>query len=317
MLTIPPPPDAVLVELGPLTVRYYGVLIAVGVVLAIVLTRRRYAAAGGDPDLVERVALWGVLAGLVGARLGWTSTNLEQITADPLSVFAIWEGGLAFFGGLTLGVIAALLVLRRSGASLPRFADAAAPAIPLAQAVGRWGNYFNEELFGTPTDLPWALELGGVRGVYEPGTTVHPAFLYESVANLVLVGLIIWLGRRGWVRTGGLIFVYAIGYGALRFAIEQLRIDSNWEPFGMAINAWVALAVFLAGVVALVWWQRRGPGPARPATAGSGAGRARGDAGSGDRTGDAADARVAGSRADGAGEAESSGDPTSAGDDTG
>lgn len=270
LAAIPPPPDAVLFELGPLTARYYGVLIALGVVLAIVLTRRRYAAMGGEPDLVERVALWGVLAGLVGARLAWVSTNLDHLADEPLSIVAIWEGGLAFFGGLTVGVIVALLVLRRAGAGLPTFADAAAPAIPLAQAVGRWGNYFNEELFGTPTDLPWALELGSVQTVYEPGTLVHPAFLYESLANLVLVGVIVWVGRRGWVRRGGLVFVYAMGYGLARFAIEQVRIDSNWEPFGMAINAWVALAVFLAGLVALVWWQRREPA-GTAATSGGGA----------------------------------------------
>lgn len=270
MLTIPPPPAAVLFELGPLTVRYYGVLIALGVVLAILLARRRYAARGGNPDVVEQVALWGVLAGLVGARLAWASTNLDLIVEDPLSVFAIWEGGLAFFGGLTLGVIAALLVLRRSDAALGAFADAAAPAIPLAQAVGRWGNYFNEELFGTPTDLPWALELSSLQAVYEPGTTVHPAFLYESLANLALVLVIVWIGRRGWVRAGGLLFVYAIGYGVVRFAVEQVRIDSNWEPMGMAINAWVALGVLVAGVVALVWWQRRASAGFTPATAAAG-----------------------------------------------
>jgi prolipoprotein diacylglyceryl transferase len=264
LAAIPPPPDNA-IELGPLTIRFYGILIALGVVVAIVVTRRRYAARGGDPELVDRVALWGVIAGIVGARLGWVSTNLDRVIDSPLRIVAIWEGGLAFFGGLVLGVLVTLYVLRRSRADLPAFLDAAAPAVPLAHAIGRWGNYFNEELFGTPTDLPWALELGAGQTVHEPGTLVHPTFLYESLANLALALVLMWLGRRALLRAGGLVFVYLMGYGIIRVLNEQLRIDANWEPFGMAINAWNALGILLLGVVGLVWWQRGAPTRRRPA----------------------------------------------------
>ncbi len=288
LATIPPPPDNA-IELGPLTIHFYGILIAVGVLVAILLARRRYAARGGNPDLVDTVALWGVIAALIGARLGWVSTNLDRVLEGPWwSVFAIWEGGLAFFGGLLLGTIVALLVLRRAKGDVPAFVDAAAPAIPLAQAIGRWGNYFNQELFGTPTDLPWALEIEQGGQIVD---TVHPAFLYESLANLVLVVVLLWLSRRALLRPGGLIFVYAIGYGLIRSLTEQIRIDSNWEPLGMAINAWWAIGVLLLGVVGLVWWQRGGPRGAdrrahdrsatgaRPAETPRGEGAPSGDAG--------------------------------------
>lgn len=254
LATIPPPPNDA-IELGPLTIHFYGILIAAGVLVAIVVARRRYAARDGNPDLVDTVALWGVIAALVGARLGWASTNFDLILDRPWSIFAVWEGGLAFFGGLLLGTIAVLLVLRRLGGDVPAFVDAAAPAIPLAQAIGRWGNYFNQELFGTSTDLPWALEIEQGGQIVD---TVHPAFLYESLANVVLALVIIWLGRRAWIRPGGLIFVYAMGYGLIRALNEQLRVDANWEPFGMAINAWWALGILLLGIVGLVWVQRRG-----------------------------------------------------------
>lgn len=287
LATIPPPPDNA-IELGPLTIHFYGILIAAGVLVAIVLTRRRYAARGGNPDLVDTVALWGVIAALIGARLGWVSTNLDLVRDRPWSVVAVWEGGLAFFGGLLLGTVVVLLVLRRLNADLPAFVDAAAPAIPLAQAIGRWGNYFNQELFGTPTDLPWALEIEQGGQIVD---TVHPAFLYESLANLVLALVLLWVGRRGWVRSGGLIFGYALGYGLIRFLNEQIRVDANWEPFGMAINAWWALGVLLLGIVGLVWRQRRGDAAvtadahdgagasAAPETAERGEGAASGDAG--------------------------------------
>lgn len=286
LATIPPPPtDAI--ELGPLTIHFYGILIAAGVLVAIVVTRRRYAARGGNPDLVDTVALWGVIAALIGARLGWASTNLDLILDRPWSIFAIWEGGLAFFGGLLLGTVVVLLVLRRLRGKVPAFVDAAAPAVPLAQAIGRWGNYFNQELFGTPTDLPWALEIEQGGQIVE---TVHPAFLYESLANLVLALVLLWISHRGWVRSGGLIFGYAIGYGLIRFLNEQLRVDANWEPFGMAINAWWALGVLLLGIAGLVWRQRRGrPAVDADAHDGVATGAASGDAerGEGAPSGDA------------------------------
>ncbi len=251
LAAIPPPPGNAF-DLGPLTLRYYGVAVALGVLAAILLARRRYAARGGDPETVDAVALWAVVAGLLGARLAWVSTNLDQVIERPIAVIAIWEGGLAFFGGLLLGGLAAVWQLRRRRASIADFADAVAPAIPLGQAIGRWGNYFNEELYGTATDLPWALELS-------TGELVHPTFLYEMLGNLVIVAVLLAIGRRGVVHPGGLLLVYGIGYGLLRFSLEFIRTDGNIFILGLSGNTYTAAGVLLASVVALVWWQRTTP----------------------------------------------------------
>lgn len=255
LATIPSPPSNA-VEIGPLTVHFYGLAIAIGVLLAVWLLRRRYAAAGGDPDLADRTAGWAVLAGLLGARLAYISTNLDRFFPErPWAVLFVWEGGLAFFGGLTLGALTALWYLRRNGARLPEFLDAGAPCIPLAHAIGRWGNYFNQELYGTPTDLPWGLEIDR-----EPGP-VHPTFLYESLANIVLVGVLIWLGRTGRLARGSLIFVYLMGYGTVRFLLELIRTDTEFRLLGISRNGYVAVLIVTIGLVGLFWWNRRG-GPA-------------------------------------------------------
>lgn len=247
---IPPPPGNVL-EIGPLTVHYYGIAIAIGVVLAVLLLRRRYSALGGDPDLADRTAVWGVGIGFLGGRLAYVSTHLDRFVDRPWAILFIWEGGLAFFGGLTLGTLAVLWYLRRNGADVWTFGDAAAPGIPLAHAIGRWGNYFNEELYGTPTDLPW-----GLRVTHEP-QPVHPTFLYESLANLVLFGLLLLASRSGRIRRGGLIFCYLAGYGAIRFLTELLRTDTTFRVFGLSRNAYVALAIVVIGLVGLRWRQRQ------------------------------------------------------------
>ncbi|HVM00271.1 MAG TPA: prolipoprotein diacylglyceryl transferase [Egibacteraceae bacterium] len=248
--TIPSPTDNAL-EIGPLTLHYYGLAIALGAVLAVWLMRRRYGAVGGDPDLADRTAVWAILAGLVGARLAYVSTNLDRFLDRPWAVLFIWEGGLAFFGGLTLGGLAGLLYLRRQGALTPAFLDAAAPCIPLAHAVGRWGNYFNQELYGTPTGLPWGLEIDR-----EP-LPVHPTFLYESLANLVLAGVLILLGRSGRLAKGSLIFAYLVGYGTIRFLLELVRTDTEFRLLGISRNGYVALVVAAVGVFGLTWWNQR------------------------------------------------------------
>ena len=255
-----PAPSSNTIEIGPLTIHYYGICIALGVLLAITVLRRRYGALGGDVDLADRTALWAVGIGFLGARIGYVTPRIGDFADRPLAVFAIWEGGLALFGGLFFGTLAAIWYLRRNGVAVAPFADAAAVGIPLAQAVGRWGNYFNQELYGTPTDLPWALEVDPVRRVtpYEAFETFHPTFLYESLYNLALAGVIVWIGRRGKLRQGSLILVYAVGYGLGRFLIELLRTDTTWRFLGLSRNNWIALAVCVAGAAALRWWQRSG-----------------------------------------------------------
>jgi prolipoprotein diacylglyceryl transferase len=253
LATIPPPPGNV-IELGPLTVHYYGIAIAIGVLIAITVVRKRYEAMGGDPELADRVCLWTVGLGFVGARIGYVLPRLDRFAGDPLSAFAVWEGGLVFFGGLFAGTVAAVVLIRRWGGDLPAFADAVAPAIPLAQAFGRWGNYFNQELFGTSTDLPWALEIerGGVIV-----DTVHPTFLYEMLGNLVIVAALIVIGRRTSLRRGSLMFAYAMGYGVLRFLMELIRTDERAFTFILTANAWVSVLVFAIGLAGIIWWNRR------------------------------------------------------------
>jgi prolipoprotein diacylglyceryl transferase len=260
---IPPPPfDGF--SLGPLNVQMYGILIAIGAYLALRLAVRRYESYGGEPEVAERVALWSLGAGIVGARIGYVIPRFLEnpsgtaFVDDPLAIIAIWEGGLAFFGGLFLGGFVGILLVRRWGADLPAMADAVAPAIPLAQAIGRWGNYFNQELYGTPTDLPWAVRIERADPRYPGVDTFHPTFLYESIGNLVLVGVLLLLERTGKLRRGALLWCYAIGYGLLRAVVESLRVDTDARYLGLSRNNWIAIATVMVATAGLIWWQQYG-----------------------------------------------------------
>jgi prolipoprotein diacylglyceryl transferase len=259
LASIPPPPFSGL-ELGPLDVRMYGLLIAIGAFFGLQLVVKRYERFGGDPDVAEKATLLALLFGLIGARIGYVIPRYDRFLDDPLAALAIWEGGLTFFGGLFGGAAAVIIYTRRKGGSMPAMADAAAPALPLAQAIGRWGNYFNQELYGRPTDLPWALEVEPPfrRPGYQEFATFHPTFLYESLWNLGLVGVLLWLDRRGTLRRGSLMFVYLIGYGVGRAWTEALRIDTFERYLGLSRNNWIAIAIVLVGIAGLIWWERRG-----------------------------------------------------------
>ncbi|MBS3941495.1 MAG: prolipoprotein diacylglyceryl transferase [Actinobacteria bacterium] len=264
LATIPPPPINGF-ELGPLDVRLYGILIAFGAYLALRLMVKRYASFGGDAGAAETAALVMLGAGFLGARLAYVLPRLDHFLANPQEILAIWQGGLALFGGLTVGSIVALWYARRRSLDVPALMDAVAPAVPLAQAIGRWGNYFNQELYGRPTDVAWALEVEPAyrRPGYEDVATFHPTFLYESLWNLALFGVLLWVGRRGKLRRGALAFVYFIGYGIGRAWIEALRVDTAERYLGLSRNNWVALVVIVLGVAGLIWWQRRAtPEPA-------------------------------------------------------
>lgn len=263
-----PSPSSGVLKIGPLDLRAYGLMIALGVVAAVWLFGRRLEAAGiGTRDDASAIALWAVPAGIVGARLYHVATDWDRFSDDFWAVFKIWKGGLGIPGGMALGIVVGVWAAHRRGLPLGGVLNAVAPALPLAQAIGRWGNWFNQELFGKPTDLPWALKIDAdhLPEGYPPGSTFHPTFLYESLWNLALCGLLIWLGTRFRMRPGRLLAVYVLGYGIGRFWVEGLRIDAAKEGGGLRLNQWMAIVIAVAaGGFLLVDWlrHRHDPPPA-------------------------------------------------------
>lgn len=237
-------------NIGPLRVNFYGICIAVGVALAWSWTKRRFVRGGGSPEVVDRILTWAVILGFLGARTGYVITHTGRFAGEWWKVIAIWEGGLAFFGGLTVGALVALFLARRWGVDVGLFIDSAAPTVPLAQAFGRWGNYFNQELFGTPTDLPWGLEIERARRPleYVDSATFHPTFLYESLLNLILVATMVMVERRYPSLRGKLIAVYLIGYGIIRFLMELLRTDTTFRLAGISRNGWISVVAVAVGI---------------------------------------------------------------------
>ena len=205
--------------------------------------------------MLEQVLIRVVIYGFVGARIAYVSTHLARFEGEWWKVIAIWEGGLALFGGLTGGAIALFVSARSRGLDVRRVLDSLAPAVPLAQAVGRWGNYFNQELFGTPTNLPWAIEIDpGNRPVaYQTAETFHPTFLYESLWNLALAGFIVWISKRNRGLDGRLIGIYFMGYGMIRFLLELIRTDTTFRFLGLSRNGWVSIAAIGIGAAVLAW----------------------------------------------------------------
>src|SRR5436190_3617937 len=234
----------------------------IGITLAVIITRRRWAARGGNPALVAEVATWAVPAGIIGARIYFDLTTPADIPHHWWGVFAVWSGGLGVWGGIAAGTLAGAWRVRRAGASVTLFMDAIAPALLVAQAVGRLGNYFNQELFGKPTSLPWGLQIDPQFRPpgYEGFTTFQPMFLYELLFDLALAGLLVWLGRRGTVRPPGLFALYVTGYSAFRIFEESLRIDSSVHFLGLRLNMFVAIAGTVAGGAWFWYTQRRGKG---------------------------------------------------------
>lgn len=250
-----PSPSRNVIEIGPLTLRFYGIMIALGVVAAVWLAQRRWEQRGGDPDDIGRIAVWAVPAGLVGARLYHVITDWRSFQGRWGDVYKIWEGGLGIPGGMLAGVLVGLWAARRLGLDLPGVVDAVVPGLPLAQAIGRWGNWFNQELFGGPTDLPWALEIDPEHrpARYATESTFHPTFLYESLWNLALVALLVWIDRKRVVRPGSLIAVYVAGYATGRLWIEAMRIDPASHILGVRVNIWTSLVALALSLGWLAW----------------------------------------------------------------
>jgi len=270
--SIPSPSDGTVEILG-LSIHMYGLMIALGVIAGVWLGGRRLEERGiGTRDDMSAIAIWGVLAGVIGSRIYYIITDRGDPWKEPSKWIKIWEGGLGIPGGLIAGILVGVWVAHRRGIPVGGGMDAVAPALPLAQAIGRWGNWWNQELYGKPTDLPWALEIhddklpgGAPSAAYPSGTTFHPTFLYESLWNIGLCIFLLVLDRRVKLRPGRLMAVYVAGYALGRFWVESLRIDPANSGGGWRLNQWMAMVFFVgaAGFLLVDWWRHRNE-PAPP-----------------------------------------------------
>lgn len=264
-LFIPSPADSVW-HLGPLPLRAYALCIIVGAILAIWIGERRWAKNGGQAGFISDLALFAVPAGIVGARLYHVLTDPQLYFGegkDPIAVLYIWEGGLGIWGGIAGGALAVWLVCRWKKESFLAVADALAPGLLVAQAVGRFGNWFNQELFGKPTELPWALEIDAAHrpAGYSQFETFHPTFLYEALWNIAGAAFLIWfVSKRVKFGQGRVFAAYVMVYTAGRFWIEQLRIDPVNDFDGIRLNVVTSLVVFVIG--AYFFWQLKHRRPA-------------------------------------------------------
>ncbi len=257
-----PSPSRGVIHLGPIPLRGYAFCIIIGVFVAVWLGNKRWVARGGRVGTVADIAVWAVPFGLLGGRLYHVITDYELYFSegrDWVDAFKVWEGGLGIWGAIALGAVGAWIGCRRRGIPLPAYADAIAPGIALAQAIGRWGNWFNQELYGKPTDLPWALHItsstdGRVPGYY------HPTFLYESLWCIGVALLVIWADRRFKLGHGRAFALYVAAYCAGRGWIEYMRIDDAHHILGVRLNVWTAIIVFLLAVTYIVVSAKKRPG---------------------------------------------------------
>lgn len=261
--SIPSPSQGVW-HIGDIPIRAYALCIIVGVIAAILISDRRWVARGGRRGTVADVAVWAVPFGIIGGRIYHVITSPDAYFGEggrPIEALYIWQGGLGIWGAIALGGVGAWIACRRRGIALPPFADAAAPGIAVAQAIGRIGNWFNQELFGKPTDLPWALEIDRNIPPETPNaTTFHPTFLYELLWLLALAAVVVWADRRFKLGHGRAFALYVAGYTVGRLWIEMLRVDPAHEFLGIRLNVYVSVAVLLGAVAYFVISARKRPG---------------------------------------------------------
>jgi len=248
-----PSPSSGSIHLGPLRLNAYGLMIAFGVIVAIRIAGRRAESRGaGTTDDFSSIAMWAVPAGVIGGRVYHVITDYELFRGQWFDAVKIWEGGLGIWGGVALGVLVGAWRARVRGLNAWAIVSCAVPAIAVAQAIGRWGNWWNQELFGSPTTLPWGLDISDyltVKNGYSVDTLFHPTFLYESLGCLALAFVLIALEKRLQPAPGRILAWYVMGYSALRFGIEGLRIDPAHSAGGLRLNQWVSLGAFSAAAI--------------------------------------------------------------------
>ena len=266
-LSIPSPSEGTW-YVGPLPLRGYALSIIAGIVAAIWIGERRWVARGGRAGDIQDLAIWAVPFGLVGARAYHVATDASRYFGEdgnPWQALYVWKGGLGIWGGIALGAVGVVISAKLKGIRLLPVLDAMAPGVLVAQALGRWGNWFNQELYGRPTDLPWGLEIDPANWPpgrsFEPGTTFHPTFLYESLWGLAAFAVLVWADRRFRLGHGQVLAAYVALYTLGRGWIETLRIDDVElsDVGGLRFNVWTSIVLFVAAVAFLAWSRRRHP----------------------------------------------------------
>jgi prolipoprotein diacylglyceryl transferase len=253
--SLPSPSDGT-IDIGPLSIHAYGLMIALGVIVGVrLLGKRMVAKSVGTAEDASSIAVWGVVGGVIGARLYHVATDWSKFSDNLAAIPQMWKGGLGIPGGLIGGVALGAFAIRRKGLRVGDVLGCAAPAIPLSQAVGRWGNWFNQELFGRPTTRPWGLKIDPAHRPIEfpNAATFHPTFLYESLANLGLCALLLLIDRRKSIRPGRLFAMYVGGYGIIRFFVEGMRIDEAHKFGGLRLNQWTAIAAIAGAALYLAF----------------------------------------------------------------
>ena len=260
MLASIPSPSNGTIDVGPLPVHAYGLLLAIGVLVAAKIAQVRWVRRGYDQRAFDDLVIWVVIGGVVGARVYHLFTGYDWDAGGLSGTLKIWEGGLSIWGVLGGGALAVVVVARVKHLETLVLLDCMAPALLAAQAIGRWGNWFNQELFGRPTDLPWGLEIDPVNRPteYLADSTFHPTFLYESLYCLLLIGVLLWAERRFRFRKGQAVALYLAMYTFGRFFFENLRIDPSEKLFGLRFNAWVSALICIGTAAWFVWLGRNG-----------------------------------------------------------
>jgi prolipoprotein diacylglyceryl transferase len=263
LLAAIPSPSSGTLEIGPINLNAYGLMIALGVVVAVrIAGKRAERINAGTMDDLSSIALWAVPAGILGGRAYHVLTDYEKFQGNWGDVIKVWQGGLGIWGGITVGVLVGFWRAKKMNLDAWVLVSCSVPGIAVAQAIGRWGNWWNQELFGRPTDLPWALEVSdatALKAGFAEGTTFHPTFLYESIGCLVLAVALIAVEKKLKPARGRLLAWYVAGYTALRFFIEGLRIDEAKEFDGFRLNQWVSIIVFVVAVAFIIVDARRSP----------------------------------------------------------
>lgn len=258
LASIPSPSDGV-IRLGPVPLHMYGLMIALGVVVAAKVGRTRYVKKGGDGEAFDSIAFWAVVGGVIGARVYHVITDYQLFEGHWERTVQIWRGGLGIWGGVIGGALAVYVVTRRRRVAFAPVADAIVPGLAFAQGIGRWGNWFNQELFGGPSNLPWAVEIDRVHrpAEYLNERTFQPTFLYESLWCIALGFALIAIDRKFKLVRGQLFALYAAGYTMFRFVMEEMRVDPAHTIGPLRLNAWVSIVVFVGSVATFFYLGRR------------------------------------------------------------